>query len=69
MKDTNEKTDMRPEIADFKYSYSLVESKTLLWKLFKAAVIPKCKDLDKRDLCNLATFYEKLNKVLDEVYR
>ena len=69
MEATKEIIDIKPETQDFSYSYNLDESKKLLWKLFKAAIIPKCNRLNKRELSDLTTFYEKLNKVLDEVYR
>lgn len=49
-------------------SYSAVESKTLLWKLFKTAVVNNKKVLDKAELKELAVFYEKLNKALDDIY-
>lgn len=49
-------------------SYSAVEGKTILWRIFKSAIMNKQKALDKEELKEFAVFYERLNKVLDDVY-
>jgi len=55
-------------IEHFVKSYTKVESKTLLWSLFKLSILDKRKTIDKSELKKLAVFYEKLNKVLDDIY-
>lgn len=55
-------------IEHFVKSYSKVESKTVLWRMFKMAILDERECLDKVELKELAVFYEKLNKVLDDIY-
>ena len=66
--ENNEKIIYPFNIEHFVKSYTSVESKTLLWKLFKAAVVNQDAAVDKTELKELAVFYERLNKVLDDVY-
>ena len=55
-------------IEHFVKSYTKVESKTLLWRLFKLSILDKRNAMPKDELKDLAVFYEKLNKVLDDIY-
>jgi len=55
-------------IEHFTKSYTSVEGKTILWRLFKSAIINKEKSLDTDELKEFAVFYEKMNKLMDDVY-
>lgn len=67
--DRNKRTwQSRSNTDHFIKSYSAVEGKTILWKIFKFAIMNKQKAFGKEELKEFAVFYEKLNKVLDDVY-
>ena len=55
-------------LAEFFDQYSLAESKSMLWHWYKATTTGNFGDLSKIERENMATFYERLNNLLNAVH-
>jgi hypothetical protein len=55
-------------LAEFFDQYSLPESKAMLWNWYKATTTGNFANLDKVEWENLATFYERIDNLLNAAH-
>lgn len=67
MADVPEKV-IREQIAEFNDFYDLRGSRRMLWELFRAATVSNFSSLSEIERDDLATFYERMDNLLETIH-